>query len=331
MKRIAIIGAGLSGLILARELREYADVVVFEKSRGVGGRLATRRAAPWHFDHGAQFFTARSPEFRAVVEQWIASGDLDIWEADFVEIDGNRVCFGRRWTRAVPHYVAVPGMNALGKRLAAGLDIRLQTRVAAVEHEAGAWCLRDAANMSLGTADWVVTACPAPQSHALLPDCFIHRDALASKRMVSCFALMLGLAEAPAIPWQAALLRNADLSWISLSSAKPGRPEASAIVALATNCWSEAHMEDDREQVAEHLLGEVRKIVGHGLPEILHRDLHRWRYANIPTQRGERSLFDPGNRLAACGDWCVYGRVEGAFASAMDLAQRLRPMLRSID
>ena len=41
MSRVAIVGAGLSGLVVARSLSEIAEVTVFEKGRGAGCRIAT--------------------------------------------------------------------------------------------------------------------------------------------------------------------------------------------------------------------------------------------------------------------------------------------------
>ncbi len=85
MTRVAVVGAGLSGLTLAARLRAHADVTVFEKSRGYGGRLATRRAAPFAFDHGAQFFTARTTAFREFLAPLIEAGVVDTWLARFTE------------------------------------------------------------------------------------------------------------------------------------------------------------------------------------------------------------------------------------------------------
>ena len=70
MKRIAIIGAGLAGLTCGKALQQAGhDVVIFEKSRGIGGRLATRRAEPFYFDHGVAAFTASDDAFQGFVNQ----------------------------------------------------------------------------------------------------------------------------------------------------------------------------------------------------------------------------------------------------------------------
>ena len=81
MTRVAVIGAGLSGLVVARRLKGVADIVLFEKSRGAGGRIATRYAGDFEFDHGAQFFTARTESFRKFLEPFIVDGTVADWPA----------------------------------------------------------------------------------------------------------------------------------------------------------------------------------------------------------------------------------------------------------
>src|SRR4051794_14126189 len=77
---IAVVGAGLAGLLTAVTLRERgATVVVLEKSRGVGGRMATKRVGDATFDQGAQFFTARDARFIKLAEQWSSGGLLETW------------------------------------------------------------------------------------------------------------------------------------------------------------------------------------------------------------------------------------------------------------
>ena len=114
--RIAIIGAGLSGLTAAHGLKDIADVTVFEKARGVGGRMSTRYADPYQFDHGAQYFTARSDAFKGFLKSHIDSGLIQPWEPKIVTLEKGKKPYKRDWFE--PHYVAVPRMNMLVKELA---------------------------------------------------------------------------------------------------------------------------------------------------------------------------------------------------------------------
>ncbi len=328
MNRIAVIGAGLSGLVVARRLQPTADVTVFEKSRGTGGRIATRYAGDFRFDHGAQFITARSSAFRTFLQSLIEQGAVADWQARFAEIDGDQVRSTRTWTDEYPHFVGQPAMNRIGKTLAIGLDVRLQTLVGAIERNGERWALLDAERRDLGDFDWVVLTAPAAQTATLGAASSELVSLCASRRMSSCYALMLGYAKPLSLPWDAALVRNADVSWISVNSSKPGRSEAFTLLVHSTNRWADAHIDDDDATVIEHMTRTVAGICGGAVRSHEHRQLHRWRYANIGRQQGETCFVDESLRLAACGDWFVRGRVEAAFTSAGALAGRLLPLMR---
>ena len=103
MKNIAIIGAGLSAPTLATILKSSANISVFEKSRSVSGRMSTRRAGLYHFDHGAQFFRAKSPGFKAFIHPMIEQGIIGPWDARLIELDKTKIVAKRNWGMASPH------------------------------------------------------------------------------------------------------------------------------------------------------------------------------------------------------------------------------------
>ncbi len=320
---VAIVGAGLSGLVVARRLQSLADVTVFEKSRGVGGRMATRYAGEFEFDHGAQFFTARTDAFKAFLGPLIDGGVVADWKADFAELNRDVLTASRSWGDSYPHYVGTPRMSSIGKHLSANLNIALETDLCAVVQESDGWRLLDSAGTRHGPFDWLVVTAPAAQTAALAEDSTQLVAYCGERRMLGCFALMLGFAEGIDLPWNAALVRNADISWISVNSSKPGRGHASTMVVHSTNAWADAHMEDDGDAVLEHMLDEASAVSGADLRTAVHRQVHRWRYANIAKQSGPTHFVDDEKKLAACGDWWVRGRIEAAFTSANALAGSL--------
>jgi predicted NAD/FAD-dependent oxidoreductase len=321
--RIAVIGAGLAGLVVARELAQRHTVAVFEKSRGVGGRMATRYAGEYRFDHGAQFFTARSHAFQAFLQPFIDKGVVANWQGDFVELQGAEITARREWRDSPPHYVAVPGMNALAKSLAQDLDVALDTTVAQLERDNTDWQLRDDAGQELGRFDWVIVALPAAQAAALAgPHSNLGKIA-GDVNMLGGYALMVGFAKPLPLSWQAALVRDSDLSWVSVNSSKPGRADAFTLVAHSTNAWAEAHMDDDLAAVRLRLLNELSRLTGVDCSAADHCDLQRWRYANVDPQSGAKCFLDKPMQLAACGDWFLRGRVEAAYQSARSLLKRL--------
>jgi renalase len=322
MARIAVIGAGLAGLVVSRELAGIHDVHLFEKSRGIGGRMATRRAGLFEFDHGAQFFTARSEAFRAFLEPLVDAGVVADWPARFAEIQRGQVVASRPWESDYPHFVGVPGMSAVGRSLACGLDIRLETAVRSMSREGLRWQLFGDGQELLGEFDWVIVTAPAAQAAELLADTSIASYA-EKVRMKACYALLLGLDEPPELAWDAALVRDADISWISVNSSKPGRAAPFCLVVHSTNAWADAHVDDDTAAVRLHLADECRRFTGIDAAGASFIDVHRWRYANVDQQDGDLYALDAGQQVAMCGDWFVRGRIEGAFKSASALAGRI--------
>ena len=327
MRHVAVIGAGLSGLVAARELRDCSEVTIFEKSRGYGGRLATRYGGEFEFDHGAQYFTARSAEFQEFLEPLIAQGVVARWRARFAELDRDTVVATRDWDDAFPHYVGAPRMNAIGRYLADGLTIRQNTTVAQLDREADNWSLTDRDGNALGRFDWVVCALPAAQTTALVPAASRLHQLAGAVHMRACFALMLGFDRLPSLPWQAALVNGADISWISVNSSKPQRADRFTLVVHSTNAYADANLDAHLPAVQDHLLEEVSEVTDIDCGQAPFCQLQRWRYANVDKQSGPACLVDEEMQLAGCGDWFHHGRVEAAFSSGLEVAGKLRALV----
>jgi renalase len=262
--RIAVVGAGLAGLSFAHFLHHKADLTLFEKSRGVGGRLATRRTDDTQFDHGAQFFTCRSEILQALIDDKDFSGDVNIWSPKVITLSRGEKPFKRDWFE--PHYVGNPTMTALPKRLAQDVDVRLETRVEEMSKSGDGWQLFAETGETLGTFDWVVAAMPAPQTNALFQNQFAHQALIESAIMSPCFALMLKLRAMPALNFDAAVVRDSPVAWIANNNSKPGRNASPALLVHSSNEWAKDHLEDPQEEIEAALvnsldgLGSDRKI-----------------------------------------------------------------------
>ncbi|MCD7107488.1 NAD(P)-binding protein [Rhizobium sp. DKSPLA3] len=323
-KRVAIIGAGMAGLTLARALAGHAAIRIFEKSRGIGGRMATRRIEDRAFDHGAQYITIREPRFRDLLDAAAADGAVERWNRDIVSLPAAR----QDGPRAdAPRYVGKPAMNALPKWMARDCDIAFDTEISSVSGTPGHWTLTAGAGED-GPFDWIVATAPAPQSAALLPPAFAHHAAMQTTRMHACFTLMVPLKPGAATPFAAARLDDPVISWISRNDTKPGRDDAPCLVVNAGPEWSDRHIEAPLESLRVQIIEAVRRYVPLDSTEADSAVIKRWRYANVARPAGQPFLLDPAQQLASCGDWCIAGRVEAAFESASRLADALLPALR---
>lgn len=323
MTDIAIIGAGLAGLTAANRLKDRANVTVFEKSRGVGGRMSTRRAEPYTFDHGAQFFTAYSDAFKAFIAPMIAAGIIERWDARAVEIAGREITRRQRWGADYPHYVGVPGMNAIAKYLCRELQVQLGVEVQSMSKNGGKWSLADMRGNRLGNYDWVISTAPAEQTSVLLPASLPFSAQVKAVTMDSCFALMLGFEHALPLEFDAAFVAGEDIGWIAVNSTKPQRKHVFCLLIHSTNHWANAHIDDNRDRVLTHLCGQASAIVGQDIGMANHKAIHGWRYAHREKQTGDTHFVDTVENIGVCGDWLVRGRVEAAFTSGNQLAGKI--------
>ncbi|WP_271077516.1 NAD(P)/FAD-dependent oxidoreductase [Aurantiacibacter sp. MUD61] len=306
---IAIIGAGMAGLSCGASLKEAGHrVSLFDKGRGPGGRMATRRAEVdgelLRFDHGAQYFTARDPRFVAQVDQWESEGVVAPWPA-----------------AKEGAWVGTPGMNAPIKAMADDQDVTFGVRIEEIRREGKALWLLDE-NGTVGSAfDAVIIAVPAEQVAPLL---YAHQREFTqlSEETVSEPNWTVMATFATRIDHGDTLHDVGAIGWAARNSAKPGRDEGTECwVIQASPEWSETHLEEEKGAVAKQLLDAFAEQVG-ALPEVLHSDAHRWRYARSGAS-GEKALWDADEKIGVCGDWLIGPRVESAFVSGVELADRI--------
>lgn len=322
MKKIAIVGAGLAGITLAQKLNKFFTVTIFEKSRGVGGRMATRRCDGFEFDHGAQYFTAKSSLFNEYIKPLIHLDIVTRWDARFVEFNSKKILNKRVWSEAFPHYVGKPSMNRICQYLAKDLNIHLNTKIKSIRSD-NPWRLYDEEDNDLGSYDWLIVTAPADQSLQIMPASFKYIKNLKAIKMQGCYSLMLGLEINPQINFDAAIVQDADISWISVNSSKPDRLDKATLVIHSTNDWAETNVNTDRKIIINHLLNELEQVSGLKLSHAKCQILHHWRYANIGLQTNQNIFVDFEQQLAACGDWCIQGRVESAFLAAHEVANQI--------
>ena len=303
---VAIIGAGIAGLACARRLAAARrSPVLFDKGRRIGGRVATRRVDGLHFDHGAQYVTGQGEGFAGVLEELAQSGAAAFWETET----------GRTVT------VGTPGMSALARGLAKGLDVRQNAPVTAISPDTGGWLVR--INETEYRAARVVVTVPAPQVADLLGVDHPLTVPLVSVRIEPCLTLMAAVA-APA-PFVTQNDPDAPLPWIAQNSSKPGRPSGDTVawVAQAGPSFSERHLESDSATIVTLMLPLLCDRLGIAVDQVRHAAAHRWRYARVTAALGPPFLRSADATLYLAGDWCLGARVEAAWASGTAAAEDL--------
>lgn len=339
-RHIAVVGAGIAGIACARTLMQAGHrVTVFEKSRGAGGRMATRRTEFGSFDHGTQYFTVRDARFVKVLES--AQSLVRPWSANTVRIlDGA----GRVVAAALPpkesHWVATPGMNALVRHWAQPIQLAeqlvLETQVVRIERDKlhpARWQLQtegpESSRRVYSGFDQVVLAVPSPQATALLLNsqlCKTFQTQLSKVDVAPCWTLMLAFPQAmqPTLShlgpqWNAARSTHHRIAWLARESSKPGREPIERWTVQASPEWSQRHLEDSADRVKAKLLKAFTEVTGIRA-EPPYAEVHRWRYAQTTEPLGRSHAWDAKAGIGLCGDWCLGHRVEDGFVSGLEMA-----------
>lgn len=328
-QKIAIIGTGMAGLACADALGADFDISLFDKSRGLSGRLSTRRAqshdTDYAFDHGAQYFRATDARFADWLKPFEATGHVRAWTPRHITIGSNGTAKPRQDTAR--KFIFAPGMSTIGKALLSGRPqwrFYLDTGITAIAGEAGDWVLMSNAQ-SFGPFEHVVLAIPPVQAAALLPVGASFAEALAAVKMQGCHTLMLGYdtAEAPEVDWDCAHFDDAMLGFAAFNHTKPGRPPATALTLQTRHGWSEGRIEDEVDAVAGEMKTRFAALTGLPVAASGYDRVHRWRYASTVAPAGQRYLHDAAMGLSAIGDWCTGSKVEDAFLSGHALGAHL--------
>ena len=321
--KIAIIGAGISGVVLAQNLQKHFEIEVFEKSRGCGGRMSTRHAEDFSFDHGVQFFTAKNAEFRNFLNPFFKDKTVRFWtgkEATFKDKG-----FFLNSVDAQDRIISSPKMNSLCKKIAQNSSIKFGVEVLPIKKDGEkSWRLKDIKGNDLGVFDFVISTAPPIQTENLFGDNLPKINQLQKSLMKPCFALMLGLNSKWEQDWNFAKIENNPIKKIFVNSSKSERnSDVTSLVIHAQEDWSESYLENDLDLVKNLLVKNLEKFIKIIPSEIAYLSLHRWRYALIDKAQKSEIFFDKNLNIAATSDWVCGSKIENVWLAAGELSQKI--------
>ncbi|MEM1442420.1 MAG: FAD-dependent oxidoreductase [Verrucomicrobiota bacterium] len=346
MPKIAIIGAGLSGLAAAFQLaEEEIEVCLFEKSRGFSGRAASRSKNGCRYDYGANYFKVNCNDVAALLfrdlptdelcrimgDVWTFNGDNEISEGDPALNEG------AKWTYR-------GGISTLGKLLVevGNLEVKRETLITKLESEEDSWTLIDDSLQAYAGFDAVLLTPPAPQVVNLLSQSEMDSEIrdllmgeLSQARYHSQFTVALNFAGEFSFPGHAYALINTDrehaLAWLSHENQKADHvPEGETLlIAQMAPAWTQDHYHEPIEDIIREAHEAVRGLLPNELPELQWADTQRWRYAH-PHSAASLEAVKPGAELGLffAGDAFIgKGRIARAVETGLAAAKHINQFL----
>ena len=323
MKNVAVIGAGITGITLANLLQKKFNLTVFEKSRGVGGRMATRRAEPYQFNHGAQYFKIENKEFKDFLQPLILNKIIKPLEANQIEIL-NKEVIKRTKIYNKQYFTAESKMNSVVKYLINNnFSIKLLCKIEKIIKENDKWFVIDSGQVSFGPYDWLIITIPPNQAKEILYSNFKFLDIIKKIKMRSCYSLMLGFDKFEEFDFGTALFLDEDIQWLSIRKIILENKEYYNLLINSSYNFAEQNINGSKDKISDHLIKQVSDILKCNLNNYKHKALHFWKYAMSEKNNNLGSLFDEDLKVIVCGDWCMNGKVEGGFLSAKNAANKL--------
>lgn len=322
---VLVVGAGLAGLSAAAKLNKLGvDVLVVDKGRGLGGRLAGRRIGGASFDHGAQFITTHDPRFLNQVRQWIDAGVAEEWFSSYPGLPNSLV-----------HYRGVPTMNAVAKHLGLGLEIKRSTRVEEISADIDGWKANLDNGQSVRSRSLLITS-PVPQTIELLAASNVkltteNQARLARITYESCIAVLAIMNKPSAIKAPGAMaIDGGAVAWISDNQQK-GVSATPAVTIHASAEFSAKHFDASRDKVARTLIEAATPYLG---GDVIKYEVHGWRYSKpLTIDDSPCMIASDGGGLPplvlagdAFGGLGVEGAVLSGWAAAQGLADCLLPI-----
>jgi renalase len=332
MFEIAVVGAGVAGLTCARKLQQTGRrVVIFDKSRGLGGRLATRRLATTHADHGVCYLQPKEAAFGQLIDELVNEQILRVWTQGIHRLFGDGVL--QPPVKFAPCYAAPSGATAIARYLGQNIEIINGQAITAISPIDNGWQLRSADGQ--WNAEQVVVAVPPAQALAIAgmvtdPHCSDQMSHVNFTTSITAIAVFPKNQQAAAaqLAWQGIqCIDHPVLAWIGLDSSKQLEPLQPVLVVQSSAAFAVEYFDrPDLEVIGKRLLASTAPFtMGLDTPEIL--QVHRWGYAFAQNPLPDLFLTAQVQApLYFCGDWCGGNRVESAFLSGLAVAEKILDM-----
>lgn len=286
---IIIVGAGLTGLTLAQNFKAQGRrCLLLDKSRGIGGRLATRRFSDLGLDHGAPYLSNPDP--------------FKVFEA-------------RRVLGSSEGFYIEGGMNQLPKALAEGLEIKRQQKVRLINSDLDSWNIQTEEGLSLNCKNLIITA-PLPQAIELLEVNNLFNNDHSSLKDISYKRALIYLVTLKEIP---NLFSSLEFEGNKILLMRERSLHPRGLVIHFNDEFTEKYFEESEDRILQKMK-ELFLRSPLGSLEIEVQDIKKWRYSRA-LHTSEMSFVQIAPGLILTGD-----AFNGSLYSANNIVQVLRTL-----
>ncbi|MTI87551.1 MAG: FAD-dependent oxidoreductase [Balneolaceae bacterium] len=334
--KIGVIGAGIAGLAAGRELAKAGhEVIVYEKSTDIGGRMACRYAGEQNqirMDHGLTYLSAESSWFKSFLEELQVHNILQKWEGEFAYRNTNGEI--SLYHPECPYFIAPEGMNAVGKHLGRMLDVRTGTNVGGFTHigehsaKKRTWMINFSSSRTEGV-DALIIATPSRQAYGLLNTTIDEIETLNLVKEIDeviykpQFAVLAGYGNTDLPDWNALKCEDDIIEWVSNESTKRKQESGNALVIQTTGEFAGKHATDNKEEISEIVTDRLGEMIGGwaALPEWKQIQLWKYSQSENPLNHDFMEIEGKDTPLALVGDYLNGNTIESAYLSGLKLGK----------
>lgn len=332
---IGIIGASLSGLVAGEKLAKAGhDVTVIEKSRELGGRLASFDYEGVAMDYGISSVISSDPVFESFLSELKEQDKIKKWARDFAFFDGTQLHDINPNRPAKSYQVGTNGLSAIPKHLSRWVDVKSEEKAGGLTYIGSdrsrkkAWMI-NLTDISVFECDAVIIATPAVEAYGILQTA---QDETPTRRIIRhldeiryepCFSLMAVYPKEYMPEWKGIECEDHTLRWIGNESSKAESPSKAAVVIRSSGSFARKYHDTDPEEIKNLLLERASDIAGSSLIHPEWSRLHYWKYfeAVNPMDEFFLELEMEEAPLALAGDYLGGVSVQDAYLSGYNLAE----------
>ena len=322
MLDFCIIGSGISGSTIANYLKSNYSVKVFDKARGVGGRSSFKRyKGKIGFDHGLQYLSPRSKEFKSFTNKLIKKKVLKHWR-------GNHEFLNQKVKRDKKHVklIGVKGNNDISKFLLKNINCNFQSELSEIKRQKNYWYLRFKDNKYIYSKNLILSI-PFPQAKKLSSK-FVKTKLFKNKVIMNSSLTVLLMTNKTAIKVSSFFTNDKVLGWVSKENSKKRfKYNKDLWVLQSTFEYGKKHTDNYRNKKKFYtnvLINKFKKLIKIKIRKIYFTHIHGWKYSSNSKPLNVQSYWDKRIGLGICGDWFGGPRLENGWLSAKDLYNKIK-------